>query len=118
MGLGNVTKTVTTQNSFGTVKSYDITGPKLKDVLAALGADMAAVNADSVLQVKCTDPADPASANYNHFLINSNDSILALTVNGSTSDAPRLFPAVETGKEYSDSSKAIKMVDTLALAYN
>ena len=118
LGLSEVSITVTTLNSFGTVKSYAIVGPKLKDVLAALGADMTAVNANSVLQVKCTDPSDPASADYNYFLINSNDSIFALTIGGSAADAPRLFAAVEPGNTYSDSGKAVKMVDTLILNYN
>jgi len=118
LGLNEVTKTVTTLNSFGTVKSYDVTGPTLKDVLGALGADMSAINSKSVLQVKCTDPGDPAEASYNSFLINSGDTIFALTVNGSAQDAPRLFAAVEAGNTYSDSSKAVKMVDTLILSYN
>jgi len=118
LGLGEVTKTVTTINDFGTVKSYAVSGPRLKDVLAALGADMAAVNSGSVLQVKCTNPADPASASFNNSLINSNDTILALSINGSAADAPRTFAAVEPGNSYSDSRKAIKMVDTLILNYN
>ena len=109
---------MTTLNSFGTVKSYNVTGPRLKDVLAKLGADMSAINSNSVLEVKCTDPSDPASANYSYYLINSNDTIFALTIGGSAADAPRLFAAVEPGNTYSDSSKAIKMVDTLILRYN
>jgi len=118
LGLSEVTKTVTTLNSFGTVKAYDVTGPTLKDVLGALGADMSAVNSKSVLQVKCTDPSDPAEASYSYFLINSGDTIFALAVNGSAQDAPRLFAAVEAGSTYSDSGKAVKMVDTLILSYN
>ena len=118
LGLAEVRKTVTTLNSFGTIKSYDISGPKLKDVLAALGADMSAINGRSTLKAICGNPSDPASADYNYFLINSNDSILALTVNGTEDDAPRLFPAVEAGSAHADSGKAVKMVDTLILSYN
>jgi len=118
LGLPEVTKTVTTQNSFGTIKSYAAQGPKLKDVLTALGADMSALNSRSVLQVKCTDPSDPASADYNYFLIGSDDSVFALSVGGSTADAPRLFAAVEPGQTYTDSGKCVKLVDTLILNYN
>jgi len=117
-GLETVSMTVTTQNSFGTVKSYDVVGPKLKDVLERLGADMAAINAGSVVEAKCTDPADPASAAFNYFLITNDDTIVALTVGGSAADVPRLFAAVEPGNVYSDSGKAVKLVDTLILNYN
>jgi len=118
LGLAEVTKTVSTLNSFGTIKSYEVKGPTLKAVLEKLGADMSAISSNSVLLVKCTDPSDPAEAKYGYTLINSGDSILALTVNGSAEDTPRLFAAVESGNTYSDSAKAIKMVDTLTLSYN
>jgi len=117
MGLSNVSKTVTTLNDFGTIKSYEITGPRLKDVLAALGADMSAINNRSVLKV-VDNGSKPSSADFNSFLINSNDTILALTIDGFTADAPRMFAAVEPGSTYSDSSKAIKWVDTFILTYN
>ena len=118
LGLPNVTKTITTKNDYGTVKSYNVTGPTLKSVLAALGADMSAINGYTKLAVECTDPADPAKAEYNNFLINSGDSIMALTINGSEDDAPRLFPAVETGQQYAFSGRAIKCVDVMVLNYN
>ena len=118
LGLPNVTKTITTKNDYGTVKSYDVVGPTLKSVLAALGADMPAINSKSILFVECNDPTDPAEANYNYFLINSGDSIMALTINGSEDDAPRLFPAVESGQQYAFSGKAVKCVDAMILNYN
>ena len=118
LNLDDITREVKTINSFGNPKYYSAVGPVLKDVLEALGADMSAINSGSTLTASCTDPDDSASATIDSYMILNDDTVLALTVGGSTADAPRLFAADEPGEDFTDSTKCVKMVDTLILNYN
>ena len=100
-------------------EEYIATGVLLKDLLAHLGADMNAINANSVLNVICTDPTYPDDQEYSYSLIIADDTILALSywdvgkaAFNKPGDVPRMFPV--TGFK----NLAVKQVCKLTLNYN
>ena len=122
LGLPEFSVTVDTVNNSGTVKSYAITGVRLKDVLAELlGVDDLSFLPDDAateLTVLCTGYA-PAVCGYDRIV--SDDTYLAFVIDGSAGDAPRLIPMPDKvhtdGNTYVFNGDMIKNVDTLTLVW-
>jgi len=115
LGLDEVAMTAHTINSVNSKSDYTIAGPKLKDVLEALGADMAAIGSGSSLGVVASDNLTKVYTFDSDWFMND-ETVLAL----GRSDSPRLFPApsVEFEDEmYVDNGLCVKYVCSLILTY-
>jgi len=114
LGLSNVSITVTTINAANTITNTAITGPKMKEVLEALGADMSRITGSSTLAVVASDA--PTEYPYTNAMFMGDAAVLAM----GRSDSPRLYPAPSVlfeGTMYVDNGLCCKYVQTLTLTY-